>query len=81
MTDVLGHAQVLQGALLALIRSAEDSQLIHRWYGEAVSVKKDGPVQPWLYENYINHGCLTVQNYAQKLLFTSLGFLLCTASE
>ncbi|CAK9111450.1 unnamed protein product [Durusdinium trenchii] len=33
--------KVLQGALLALIRSAEDSQLIHRWYGEAVSVKKD----------------------------------------
>eukprot|EP00913_Durusdinium_trenchii_P012171 g11432.t1 len=33
--------KVLQGALLALIRSAEDSQLIHRWYGEAVSSRKD----------------------------------------
>jgi len=33
--------KVLQGALLALIRGAEDAQTIHLWYAEAVAYKKD----------------------------------------
>lgn len=32
----------MEGALLALIRSCEDAEQIHRWYGEAVAYKKDG---------------------------------------
>ena len=34
--------QVLQGAMLALIRSCEDAEQIHRWYSEAVAYKKVG---------------------------------------
>eukprot|EP00435_Cladocopium_sp_Y103_P011004 s3117_g2.t2 len=33
--------KVLQGALLAMIRSCEDAEQIHRWYAEAVAYKKD----------------------------------------
>ena len=33
--------KVLQGAMLALIRSCEDAEQIHRWYAEAVAYKKD----------------------------------------
>jgi len=33
--------KVLQGALLALVRASEDSNTIHRWYGEAVAYRQD----------------------------------------